>query len=120
MHCTSAGLVELRRWDNLSATSVPGLTTGCAGAAYAPDGTSLALVGIPTSLYIVPLEGGGLPRRLTVEGMDDVAVYGGQLDWGSDGQLYLAGRPGLMRIAASHRAGGVRDDRRHQHPARRG
>jgi serine/threonine-protein kinase len=99
VYCTSAGLVELRRWDELAASTVPGLTTGCVAAAYSPDGASLAIIGIPTALYIVPLEGGGPPRRLTVEGMDDVAVYGGGLDWASDGQLYLAGRPGLMRIA---------------------
>jgi len=99
VYCTSAGQVELRRWDDLTSTAVPGLTSGCAAAVYSPDGRSLALVGIPTALYIVPLEGGGLPRRLTVEGLDDVAVYGGRLDWGSDDRLYLAGRPGLMRIA---------------------
>jgi serine/threonine-protein kinase len=99
VYCTSAGLVELRRWDELAASSIPGLSTGCAAAAYSPDGKSLAIVGIPSALYIVPLEGGGLPRRLTVDGMDDVAIYGGQLDWASDGQLYLAGRPGLLRIA---------------------
>jgi Tol biopolymer transport system component len=34
-----------------------------------------------------------------VDGLDDIAVYGGRLDWASDGHLYLAGRNGLSRIS---------------------
>ncbi len=87
---------------------MPGLTQWLRRAAYSPDGESLALVGIPTALFIVPLEGGGLPRRLTVEGMDDVAVYGGQAQLGQRRPvLYLAGRHGLLRIAPHRQRGRV-------------
>ncbi|MDH4349202.1 MAG: serine/threonine protein kinase, partial [Gemmatimonadota bacterium] len=98
-YCTSAAAVAIRRWEDLAPTPVPGLTSGCVALAYSPDGASLAVIAIPTALFILPLEGGALPRRLAVDGLDDVAVYGGSLDWGSDGHLYLSGRHGLSRIS---------------------
>jgi serine/threonine-protein kinase len=98
-YCTSAGAVAIRRWEDLAPTPVPGLTSGCAAVAYSPDGASLAIIGIPTALSILPLESGALPRQLPVGGLDDVAVYGGGLDWGSDDHLYLTGRNGLSRIS---------------------
>ncbi len=99
VYCTSDGAVRMRRWEDFAPTPVDGPFEGCIGAAYSPDGRSIAIVGVPTGLTIASVHGDAPRRDIAIAEVGDMAVFGGGIDWASDGSIYIASRNGLFRIA---------------------
>ncbi|HEX7123921.1 MAG TPA: protein kinase [Gemmatimonadaceae bacterium] len=94
----SGNEVWLRRWEDFSATRVRSGDSGCATAAFSPDGQQLAIIGVPNSLRVVSLVGQAPPRMVPVAGLPDIPVYGGGVEWGSDGVIYIASRDVLLGV----------------------
>ena len=99
VYCSSTGAVLLRRWENLAPAPLGGPLRGCVAAAYSPDGTRIAVVGVPVSLHLFSVRGDVSRRELRVEHLGDVAVDGGGLHWASDDHLYLASGSTVLRIS---------------------
>ncbi len=95
-YCNGNGRFE-RRWSELrgAPAAEPG---GCALSVYSPDGAELAVIGLPNSLRIVSRNGSRPPRTLAVDSLSDIPSFGGGIDWASDGNLYVGGRTGLLRV----------------------
>lgn len=58
---------------------------GAMEPAWSPDGTRLAVSKGVDGLWIVPLDGGGRPRRLPIEVGIDVGLVPDDLAWSPDG-----------------------------------
>ncbi|NNG16767.1 MAG: protein kinase, partial [Gemmatimonadales bacterium] len=65
---------------------------------FAPDGQSLAYLTVPGELKIVSLRG-GISRIVVDSGLQDPSLYGGGVDWGPDGLLYVSMVDGIWRMA---------------------
>ena len=89
--------VWLRRWEELAGTPLRS-EGGCYAASFSPDGSKLAVLGVPTSLRIVSLTGEAPPRTITVAALPDVAIYGGGIEWASDDRIYIVSRAVLLRV----------------------
>ncbi|MBL8998711.1 MAG: serine/threonine-protein kinase [Gemmatimonadetes bacterium] len=99
VYCSSTGAALLRRWEDLAPAPLGGPLRGCVAAAYSPDGARLAVIGVPVSLQVYTVRGVAARRELRVEGLGDVAVNGGGIDWASDGQLYVASGTKVLRVS---------------------
>jgi serine/threonine-protein kinase len=89
----------IRRWDRLEATRLSQtVDEGCCGV-FSLHGDSLAYLSPPHLLQVVPLSG-GVSTTVADSGLTSVTDFGGGVDWGSDGQLYVSGLDGLLRISA--------------------
>jgi serine/threonine-protein kinase len=85
----------LREEDNLSATRIPG-TENAFHPAFSPDGQQVAfLTSNPWQVRVVSL-GGEPPVSLV-----DSGIQPGGGTWASDGNLYLVGGLGLVRLPAT-------------------
>ncbi|MCZ6857326.1 MAG: protein kinase, partial [Gemmatimonadetes bacterium] len=65
--------------------------------AFSPDGQSLAYITTPIELKVVSLRG-GVSTIVADSGLQDPSLYGGGVDWGPDGHLYLSMVDGIWRI----------------------
>jgi len=90
--------IWIRRWEDFAATRVRAGDGGCLVAGFSPDGRSLAIIGLPTSLRIVSLTGEAPPRTIRVDSLPDVAIYSGGIEWTSDDDLFIASRYVLLRV----------------------
>jgi serine/threonine-protein kinase len=54
---------------------------------------------VPNGLRIVSLTGEAPPRAIPVEELPDVPIYGGGIEWASDGRIYIASRTVLLRVS---------------------
>ena len=97
VYCNGSEIL-MRRLEDLAATAVPG-GAGCFAASFSPDGRRLAILGVPNGLRIVSLTGEAPPRAIPLKDLPDVPVYGGAIEWASDGQVYIASRTVLLRVA---------------------
>jgi len=87
----------LRELDDLQARPLRGTENGCC-AMFSPDGQSLAFMNDLSDLKVVSL-GGGPVVTVADSGLTDLTLYGGGVDWGTDGFLYVSGLEGLVRVA---------------------
>lgn len=90
--------IFLRRLEDLTGTPVRAGAGGCYVASFSPDGQHLAVLGVPNGLRIVSLTGEAPPRPIAVKDLPDVPIYGGGIEWASDGQIYIASRTVLLRV----------------------
>jgi serine/threonine protein kinase/Tol biopolymer transport system component len=97
--CTSAGIIRIRRWDTLTPVQIAGGLRGCLSASYSPNAKFVALLAYPSSVQIISTANDAPPREIKVDGLEDVAVYGGGIDWADDGNLYVASREALRRVS---------------------
>jgi serine/threonine-protein kinase len=97
VYCNGAE-IWIRRWEDFAATRLRAGDGGCLVAGFSPDGRSLAIIGVPTSLRIVSLTGEAPPRTIRVDSLPDVAIYGGGIEWTSDDKLFIASRYVLLRV----------------------
>jgi dipeptidyl aminopeptidase/acylaminoacyl peptidase len=98
VYCNGADLL-IRRLEDLTATVVPAGGIGCYAASFSPDGRRLAILAVPNGLRIVSLTGEAPPRAIPVKDLPDIPVYGGGISWATDGQVYIASRTVLLRVA---------------------
>ena len=87
----------LRELGDLHARPLRGTEEGCC-AMFSPDGQSLAFISQLGELKVVSL-GGGPVVTVVDSGLTDLLLYGGGVDWGTDGFLYATGLEGLVRVA---------------------
>ncbi len=87
----------LRELGDLHARPLRGTEEGCC-AMFSPDGQSLAFISQLGELKVVSL-GGGPVVTVVDSGLTDLLLYGGGVDWGADGFLYVTGLEGLVRVA---------------------
>jgi len=87
----------LRSMEKPDATLIRGSETGCCPT-FSPDGQSIAFMTQLMVLRIVSL-GGGPARTVADSGFSDLSLYGGGVDWGPDGYLYVSGLDGLVRVS---------------------
>jgi eukaryotic-like serine/threonine-protein kinase len=99
VYCSSTGAVLLRRWESLTPTPLTGSLEGCVAAAYSPDGSSVAVVGIPTGLYIFTVRGAAPSREIPIVSLGDMSTAGGGMDWAANGNLYIATGRQVARVA---------------------
>jgi serine/threonine-protein kinase len=90
---------RIRHWASLIPEPVAAITGGCRAVAFSPDGRYLVVTGAPTALTVISLAGDTPPRRLAVTQLDDMATYGGGVDWALDGNIYVASRTGVLRVS---------------------
>ena len=91
--------IWMRRLEDLAAPPPRAGTSGCYAASFSPDGRRLAVLGVPNGLRIVSLTGEAPPRAIPVKDLPDVPVYGGAIEWASDGYVYIASRTVVLRVA---------------------
>ena len=89
---------QVRRWSDLNPEPIAAITGGCRSVAFSPDGRHIVEVGAPTALTVISVAGDEPPRRLAVK-LDDMATYGGGVDWAPDGNIYVASRTGVLRVS---------------------
>jgi serine/threonine-protein kinase len=90
--------IHLRKRDRLDAESVRSTGDVRCCLTFAPDGQSLAYITIPLELKVVSLAG-GIVRLVADSGLQDPSLYGGGVDWGPDGRLYVSMVDGLWRMS---------------------
>jgi len=90
--------IWMRRLEDLAGTGARAGGGGCYSASFSPDGRRLAVLGVPNGLRIVSLTGEAPPRTIAVKDLPDVPIYGGGIEWASDGQIYIASRTVLLRV----------------------
>ena len=90
--------VMIRERDRLDAVPVRGTANARCCVTFSPDGGSLAFLTRLLELDVVNI-GGGLSRRLVESGVQDPSLYGGGVDWGEDGLIYLSMLDGVWRIS---------------------
>ena len=88
----------LRELGDLHARPLRGTEDGCC-AMFSPDGQSVAFMSELGELKVVSL-GGGPVVTVVDSGLPDLPLYGGGVDWGPDGFLYVSGLEGLVRVAS--------------------
>ncbi len=88
----------IRERDQLDATPLRGTDAACCPA-FSPDGQAVAFITDLVELRVVSLVGGP-PVTLVDSGMIEHVLYGGSLDWGTDGFLYVSTYEGLARVPA--------------------
>ncbi|HEX6313247.1 MAG TPA: protein kinase [Gemmatimonadaceae bacterium] len=91
--------IWMRRLEDLAATGVRAGAGGCYAASFSPDGRQLALLSVPNGVRVVSLTGESPPRAMPVKDLPDVPIYGGGIEWASDGQIYIASRTVLLRVS---------------------
>jgi serine/threonine-protein kinase len=91
--------IWIRRLEDLTGAPARVGPGGCFAASFSPDGGRLAILGIPNRFRIVSLTGEAPPREIDVVEQPDVPIYGGGIEWASDGQIYIASRTVLLRVA---------------------
>ncbi len=96
-----AGGVQLweRSFDRLDASPLRNTAESCCPT-YSPDGSSIAFLTSSLELKILDLSG-SLDRTVADSGLIEHELYGGSLDWGDDGYLYVATTNGLARVPAT-------------------
>ena len=88
----------LRRWSSLDGTRLAqSVDDPCCGV-FSPSGDSIAYLASPHTLRVIPLRS-GVPAVVADAGLTSVSDYGGGVDWGSDGMLYISGLAGLLRVS---------------------
>ena len=88
----------MRRWDRLQAVRLAqSVDEGCC-ATFSPSGDSVAYLTPPNLLQVVPLTG-GISTVVADSGLTSVTDYGGGVDWGPDGRLYVSSVNGLARVS---------------------
>ncbi len=90
--------IWMRRLEDMSATVPRAGSGGCYTASFSPDGRRLAVLGVPNGLRIVSLTGEAPPQPVAVPELPDVPIYGGGVEWASDGHVYIASRTVLLRV----------------------
>ena len=88
----------IRERDQLDATPLRGTEAACCPS-FSPDGQAVAFLTAQVELRVVSLVGGP-PVMLLDSGMVEQTLYGGSLDWGTDGFLYVSTYEGLARVPA--------------------
>src|SRR5687768_11031291 len=106
VYCNGAELL-MRRLEDLTATAVRAGGGGCYAASFSPDGRRLAVLGVPNGLRIVSLTGEAPPRAIPVKDLPDIPVYGGGIAWATDGQVYIASRSVVLRVAPDEGASAI-------------
>ncbi|HZI30677.1 MAG TPA: protein kinase [Gemmatimonadaceae bacterium] len=91
--------IWIRRLEDMAASVPRAGSGGCFSASFSPDGRQLAVLGVPNGLRIVSLTGEAPPRPIVVSELPDVPIYGGGIEWAADGNVYIASRNVLLRIA---------------------
>jgi len=94
----SRAQIHVRRRDRLDAESVRSTGDVRCCLTFAPDGQSLAYITIPLELKVVSLAG-GIVRVVADSGLQDPSLYGGGVDWGPDGLLYVSMVDGVWRLS---------------------
>ena len=89
--------LAFRSWDRLAVTPLPPDERGVCCTAFSPSGDSIAYLGTPHIVRVVPRVG-GIPRTVADSGLTSVTDFSSGLDWGPDGRLYASGLDGLVRI----------------------
>ena len=88
----------IRRWNRLDGTRLnQTIEDGCC-ASFSPNGDSVAYLASPHSLHVVSISG-SLSNVVADSGLTAVSDFGGGVDWGSDGKLYVSGLAGLLRVS---------------------
>ena len=95
----NGGEIWIRRLEDLAGAAARVGPGGCYAASFSPDGRRLAILGLPNALRIVSLTGEAAPQEIDVKDQPDVPIYGGGIEWASDGQIYIASRRVLLRVA---------------------
>ena len=91
--------IWMRRLEDMAASVPRAGSGGCYTASFSPDGGRLAVLGVPNGLRIVSLTGEAPPRPVAVPDLPDMPIYGGGVEWASDGNVYIASRTTLLRVA---------------------
>ena len=99
--CDLTSAWQVRPWNRLSSTPIPGAAQSgtCQGAAFAPDGRWLAVLGNVPTLQVVSVLGDTPPRTLADTGLGDISGFGGGIDWPVPDRIYIASRVGLFRVS---------------------
>jgi tRNA A-37 threonylcarbamoyl transferase component Bud32/WD40 repeat protein len=97
--CDLNGTWQVRLWNRLSPTAMPGPAQQCYGAAFSPDGRRLAVLGQTAALQVVSVLGDTPPRTLADTGLGDISGFGGGIDWPVPDRIYIASRIGLFRVS---------------------
>jgi serine/threonine-protein kinase len=90
--------ILVRKRDRLGAEAVRSTGDVRCCLSFAPDGQSLAYITVPLELKVVSLAG-GIVRVVADSGLQDPSLYGGGVDWGRDGLLYVSMVDGLWRLS---------------------
>ncbi len=101
----SRAQILVRERDRLDAMPVRSTDDVICCLTFAPDGQSLAYLTIPLELKVVSLRG-GISRIVADSGLQDPTLYGGGVDWGPDGLVYLSMIDGIWRMPPE---GGTRE-----------
>ncbi len=88
-----------RSFDRLDASPLRSTEESCCPT-YSPDGSSIAFLTSSLELKVLDLSG-SLDRTVADSGLIEHELYGGSLDWGDDGYLYVATTNGLARVSAT-------------------
>jgi serine/threonine-protein kinase len=89
--------IVVRERDRLEAVPVRRTNDARCCLSFSPDGESLAYLSGPLELKVISLSG-GVSRVVADSGLQDPSLYGGGVDWGQDGFLYLSMIDGVWRI----------------------
>jgi serine/threonine-protein kinase len=90
--------VMIRERDRLDPVPVRGTGDVRCCVSFSPDGESLAFLTTLLELKVVTIAG-GLPRTLVDSGVQDPSLYGGGVDWGEDGLIYVSMLDGVWRVS---------------------
>jgi serine/threonine-protein kinase len=90
--------ILVRERDRLDAEPVRATDDIRCCLTFSPDGRSLAYIKTSLELKVVSLRG-GVSRIVVDSGLQDPSLYGGGVDWGPDGFLYLSMVDGVWRIS---------------------
>jgi len=88
----------IRERDRLDPVPVRGTGDVRCCVSFSPDGESLAFLTPLLELDVVTIAG-GLSRTLVESGIQDPSLYGGGVEWGEDGLIYLSMLDGVWRIS---------------------
>ncbi|HSG48030.1 MAG TPA: protein kinase [Longimicrobiales bacterium] len=90
--------IMIRDRDRLAPVPVRGTTDVRCCMSFSPDGESLAFLTPLLELAVVNIAG-GLSRTLVDSGIQDPSLYGGGVDWGEDGLIYVSMLDGVWRVS---------------------
>ena len=89
--------ILVRSRDKLTPEPVPSTTDVRCCLSFSPDGESLAYVTMTSAVRTVSLQS-GVSRIVVDSGVQDVSLYGGGIDWGPDGWIYVSMTDGIARF----------------------
>jgi hypothetical protein len=89
--------LRVRRWDRSESEAIDLPTTVCC-VRFSPSGDSIAYLSAPNRLWVQRLAGGA-PVMVADSGVGSVTDGTTGMDWADDGDLYVTGTTGVLRIA---------------------